>query len=138
LEEEMDKRQIDEILVRRKDGQSMGQISKNTGIPVSTVKSYFRRHRPEGEEGSVKDATAELCQQCGKAMKNGGRGKPKRFCKESCRRAWWKAHKDSIGSDSPQINCIACGKSFVSYESRKRKYCSHECYIHARFGKETN
>lgn len=133
----MDKIQIDEILEQRKDGQSMGQISKNTGIPVSTVKSYFRRHKPVGKkEDNTKSASAEFCQQCGKAIKKGGRGKPKRFCKESCRRAWWKAHKDSIGSDSPQIKCAYCGKSFVSYESRKRKYCSHECYIHARFGKE--
>lgn len=132
----MDKRQIDEIQTLRNGGQSMGQISKTTGIPVSTVKSYFRRHRPESEEGSVKKAPAEFCQHCGKAINKGGRGKPRRFCKESCRRAWWKAHKDSISSDSPQIKCAYCGKTFVSYESRKRRYCSHQCYIHARFGKE--
>ena len=132
----MDKKQIQEIQALRNSGQSMGQISKATGIPVSTVKSYFRRHRPDNEGETVKTAPAAFCQQCGKAMKNGGPGKPKRFCKESCRRAWWKTHKDSIGSDSPQIKCANCGKLFVSYESRKRKYCCHECYIYARFGKE--
>jgi len=29
--------------------------------------------------------------------------------------------------------CVRCGKEFLSYGNRKRKYCSHDCYIKARF-----
>ena len=131
----MDKIQIDEILLRRSDGQSMGQISKNTGIPVSTVKSYFRRHRPE--EKTKKAAPAEFCQQCGQGIKNQGRGKPKRFCSDKCRRAWWKANRELSGSQATlKLKCIYCGKTFGSYESRNRKYCSHDCFISDRFRKE--
>lgn len=31
--------------------------------------------------------------------------------------------------------CAECGKEFLSYGNRKRKYCSHACYIKARFQK---
>lgn len=31
--------------------------------------------------------------------------------------------------------CAECGEKFLSYGNRERKYCSHACYIKARFGK---
>jgi endogenous inhibitor of DNA gyrase (YacG/DUF329 family) len=114
----------------------MGQISKETGIPASTIKSYFRRHQPARGDKEETHASPSFCAECGKPLKRGGRGKSKRFCKEFCRRAWWKAHKNLVNSDSLQIKCASCGKDFVSYKSRKQKYCSHGCYIKARFGKE--
>ncbi len=132
----MNQLQIEKIQDLRNSGKSMGQISKETGIPVSTVKSYFRRHKPLGDEEEGTHTSPEFCVECGKPLKRGGPGKPKRFCKESCRRAWWKAHKNLVCSDSLQIECACCGKGFVSFKSRKQKYCSHGCYIKARFGKE--
>lgn len=29
--------------------------------------------------------------------------------------------------------CASCGKKFESYGNKSRKYCSHACYIDARF-----
>ena len=136
LEEEMDKRQIEEIQVLRKNGKSMGQISKETGIPVSTVKSHFRRHGTF-HDGMAKSSPGATCTQCGKALKSKGRGKPKRFCCEPCRRTWWKENTAlSEAASKHQVTCATCGKSFGSFKSRNRKYCSHECFIKNRFGKE--
>jgi hypothetical protein len=30
--------------------------------------------------------------------------------------------------------CQHCGKPFTDYANRHRKYCSHPCYIAARYG----
>ena len=132
----MDKRQIEEIQELRKSGKSMGRISKETGIPVSTVKSHFRRHEL-ATGGKAKTTLSTTCAQCGKALKSKGRGKPKRFCCEPCRRAWWKENPTlSEAASKHQVTCITCGKTFGSFESRNRKYCCHECFIHNRYGKE--
>ena len=132
----MDKRQIEEIQELRKSGKSMGRISKETGIPVSTVKSHFRRHEL-ATVGKIKTSPGATCAQCGKVLKNKSRGKPKRFCCEPCRRTWWKENPSlSKAATKHQVTCITCGKIFGSFESRNRKYCSHECFIKNRFGKE--
>ncbi len=132
----MDKRQISEIQGLRKSGMSMGQISKATGIPVSTLKSHFRRHEM-ATVGKTKTSPGATCAQCGKALKNKGRGKPKRFCCETCRRIWWKENPAlSEAASKHQVTCMTCGKTFGSFESRNRKYCSHECFICDRYGKE--
>ena len=31
------------------------------------------------------------------------------------------------------FTCTRCGKEFLSYGNQTRKYCSHDCYIRARF-----
>ena len=33
-----------------------------------------------------------------------------------------------------EYTCPTCGSTFYAYGNRSRKYCSHECYIAARFG----
>jgi endogenous inhibitor of DNA gyrase (YacG/DUF329 family) len=35
-----------------------------------------------------------------------------------------------------QYTCPQCGKVFTSYGNKKRKYCSHNCYIKSRFWSE--
>ena len=35
-----------------------------------------------------------------------------------------------------KLKCAYCGKDFISYGNKKRKYCSHYCYIHDRFWKK--
>ena len=35
-----------------------------------------------------------------------------------------------------ECTCEKCGKKFISYGNKDRKYCCHECYIEDRFGGE--
>ena len=61
--------------------------------------------------------------------------KRKMFCSDACRVAWWNCHKDLVTRKAVyMIPCAGCGKVFKSYGNRNRKYCSHGCYINARFG----
>ena len=63
-------------------------------------------------------------------------GRPKKFCSDKCRREWWKAHPEKLHRKDTAIytmTCARCGKEFTSYGNKNRKYCSHDCYIKARF-----
>ena len=64
-------------------------------------------------------------------------GKRKRFfCSEECRRKWWTEHPEASGGKALySFTCSACGKKFAVYGNQSRKYCSHQCYIQARFKK---
>ena len=71
-----------------------------------------------------------------KEMKQPDTGRPKKFCSDKCRREWWKGHPERINRKESAMYpavCVRCGKEFLSYGNRKRKYCSHDCYIKARF-----
>ena len=61
--------------------------------------------------------------------------KPKRFCSDACRLRWWHAHRD-MEKNAVDRRCFSCGRMFRS--SREQKYCSHACYIKARFGGNTH
>ena len=78
----------------------------------------------------------KACLYCGREIKQPDTGRPKKFCTDKCRREWWKGHSDRINrkeSAMYQVVCERCGTEFLSYGNRKRKYCSHNCYIKARF-----
>ena len=70
-----------------------------------------------------------LC--CGEKMELQPHRKPKRFCSDACRLRWWHAHRD-MEKNAADRRCFSCGRVFRS--SRDQKYCSHACYIKARFG----
>ena len=71
-----------------------------------------------------------VCPTCGEVFKTLGRGRPKRFCSDTCRMRYhhknptpenWKGTRIAV--------CPVCGKEFqASREYRnKRIYCSHAC-----------
>ena len=37
-----------------------------------------------------------------------------------------------------ELTCLYCEQKFMAYPHAKRKYCSQECYIQARFGKKSD
>ena len=72
-------------------------------------------------------------------MKKAKTGRPRRFCSEACRRAYWKMHREEINKSDKAIytmECPYCGKIFESYGNKRRKYCCHEHYVLDRFGKK--
>lgn len=55
----------------------------------------------------------------------------RRFCSDTCRMKWWNKHPKA---DMPYTaNCACCGKEIQMRRKGERKYCSHRCYIAARY-----
>ena len=119
------KKQIREY---RNGGYGYKKIAQTLGISVNTVKSFCRRNDINGDtviKPSV-TLTGEI-QQIAKQKK-------KRFCCDKCRNEWWNSHLDQVKRKAVyDFKCPHCGKEFHIYGDRRRKYCSHECYIADRF-----
>lgn len=108
------------------------KIAKILGISDNTVRSFCRRN---GLDGKAKNTIA--CKQCGKLIKVVPKQKPKKFCSDSCRNAWWKEHLECITKKAVyEFTCASCGRYFTAYGNSHRKYCSHGCCIAGRFGKK--
>lgn len=122
----MTKQEIETLNLMRSHDKSAADIAIALGLSVNTVRSYIRRHPP-------KDAVQVGCRQCGKpVMQHKGR-KAKYFCSDRCRNAWWNAHPEKVQRKAYyRLTCQFCGKEFVSYGNKNRKYCSRLCYADAR------
>ena len=135
----------------REQGYGYKTISNITGIHRETIKSHLKRHpcevgsaRPRPSQCQIKKEGAKkteapkgeeltACKQCGELFM------PKRkgtlFCCDECRQKWWGKNKYKEGTPHT-FKCLNCGKEFQAYVVKDRKYCSHDCYIEARFGKK--
>lgn len=122
----MTKHEIEILNMMRSRDKSAADIAIALGLSVNTVRSYIRRHPP-------KDTVEVGCRQCGKpVMQHKGR-KAKYFCSDRCRNAWWNAHPEKVQRKAYyRLACRFCGKEFVSYGNKNRKYCSRLCYADAR------
>ena len=93
-----------------------------------------KQHRTDcAEHAGVFSPTLSetVCLCCGEKVTQQPHRKPKRFCSDTCRLRWWHAHRDRE-KNAADRRCFSCGRVFRS--SREQKYCSHACYIKARFG----
>jgi endogenous inhibitor of DNA gyrase (YacG/DUF329 family) len=118
------------IMDMRVKGYRYSRISDILGVPINTVKSFCLR------VGIVQDTKIQqgACPHCGKPLISVSGTKPKRFCDERCRYAWWNAHREELNRKSAaHIVCAHCGITFAAYSGTNRKYCSHHCYITARY-----
>ena len=74
------------------------------------------------------------CENCGREIQQIAKRKKKRFCCDKCRNEWWNSHLDQVKRKAVyDFRCPCCGKEFHIYGDKRRKYCSHECYIADRF-----
>jgi endogenous inhibitor of DNA gyrase (YacG/DUF329 family) len=81
----------------------------------------------------------DVCKNCGSIFKRKTRGRRQQFCCENCRYIWWRNHPEKINRRETayyHLECAYCGKKFTSYGNKRRKYCSHDCYIRDRFWKK--
>lgn len=123
----------DNIRFLRDEGFAYNAIASRLGISVNTVKSFCRRN---GLNGIAKKQPRQTCRQCGQPLVQEPKRAERKFCSEACRRKWWKEHTHLVNKQAfYTLTCAYCGKEFQSYGNQKRKYCSHPCYIAARFGK---
>lgn len=122
-------------------------IANILGLTRDSVRSFCKRNNLAGN-GKVVSMNVEvmkeknlLCLHCGKLMKIKDKGRPRKFCSDECRRTWWKKNQDKRNKKETAIysyTCLNCGKEFSVYGNKKRKFCSHDCYIKYRFWSEVD
>ena len=117
-----------QIIALRREGAGYGSIASQLGLSINTVKSFCRRH-------SLATPKAEsVCEQCGRPIEQTPGRTRKRFCCDACRNKWWNSHLDLVKRKAVYtFTCPTCGKEFTVYGNRRRKFCSHACYIAYRF-----
>ena len=135
----MTAQQKNEILRLRAQGVDYAGIAGQMGMPTNTVKTFCWRYQQTAAKpvDPFKDVPPGQCPQCGIMIDQVPRQKPRRFCCDQCRRAWWNANRNLMKHRSNYITvCSYCGVRFDHRGDTKRRYCSHSHYIAARFGGE--
>lgn len=139
---EIQKQQIHDLRVK---GVGYKAIAAVLNISRDSVRRFCKRHEPAGDSRGEPLSAVEtikdyrLCACCNKPIKQKGRGRSRRFCSDECRRKWWNDNPQERNRKETAIysyTCQRCVKEFSSYGNKKRKYCSHECYIKSRFWDE--
>ena len=137
--------QKETIYKLRLQGLGYKAIARELLLSVDAVKGYCKRHHLNGPPEAVHlnvqviEEHHGLCPYCKQPIRQKKRGRSKRFCSDVCRYTWWKVHPEN--SDRKEAatypyTCQHCGNRCISYGNKTRKYCSHACYIKARFGGE--
>jgi hypothetical protein len=132
--------QKENIKILRGKGESYAKIAAALGISENTVKSFCRRNKLGGNlsVSPLPDSAASptFCKQCGKEIVQTPGRKVKVFCTYLCRMDWWKSNPDNISRKAVySFSCPCCNTEFSAYGNKNRKFCSHACYVKARFGK---
>ena len=134
----MDDKQKEKIIKLRAKGKGYKTISNILGINVNTIKSFCKRKKINAETASKLleriPIETTFCDNCGREIKQMPKQKKKRFCSDECRIQWWNSHLDQVKRKAYYtFRCVHCGKVFQVYGDSRRRYCSHDCYIAARF-----
>ena len=141
----MTEQQARQIREMREQGVGYRSIGVMVGLSRDVVRNFCKTRGLSGL-GSVLTKNIQeqvmlgkACLYCGKGIEQPRTGRPKKFCSDKCRREWWLSHPEKIKKKESAfypMTCNRCGRSFLSYGNATRKYCSHECYIRARFWEE--
>lgn len=119
------------ILTMRQQGVTFAEIASLLSLSPNTVKSICRRNGVQAAPPEKTDVT--VCKHCGKPLVQIPGKKPKTFCSTECRTKWWNKTR----SRKPyRLICYCCGKEFISFGNRKKKYCGRECYRLSRYDRE--
>lgn len=133
----MTQKERDEVQRMRLEGRSYTQIGDYLNISRNTVKSICQRVGIQPADITGKGHDSERCRNCGTILIQKNTGKRKLFCSDSCRRTWWKEHRDKRTMKSAsKTKCAFCGCIFEDYDKNHRRYCSHGCYVRDRFGEK--
>lgn len=131
-----------QIREARQRGAGYRAIASVIGIDRDTVRNYCKRHSLDSEASANETAARpKTCPNCGRTLQQPRTGRPRRFCSDDCRRAWWSKHQSAIMRSEAALystECVACKKVFIAYGNAHRKYCSRECYLRDRFGCKTD
>ena len=129
--------QRSQIKYLRQQGKGYTTIATTIGLTKDNVGKFCRNHDLDGIRGQVcmpAISYTDICLNCGSELKQTPGSRKKKFCNVHCKQTWWNAHLDMVARKAfYSYTCPACGKSFTAYGNDHRKYCSHNCYIAARF-----
>ena len=140
--EGMTEQQSRQIREMREQGIGYRSIALTVGLSRDIVRNFCKSRGLSGYGSALTRNIQEqvmlgkACLYCGKEIKQPDTGRPRKFCSAECRREWWRGHPEKRTQRETALYpcvCTRCGKEFLSYGNRTRKYCSHECYIKARF-----
>ncbi len=130
----MTSEQKNQIANLRQEGLGYATIAQALGISKSTVTSHCQRNNLGGIKSTGIILDKKYCKHCGKEIHPVSGRKQAKFCSKKCRVSWWNANQEKVNKKAfYTFTCNLCGKSFTAYGNSKRKYCSHDCYINARF-----
>lgn len=122
----------------RAAGAGYRLIAQELDLSRDTVRYYCKAHNLAGIAVQPESEVSPegFCCQCGMPLPLQSDNRTRRFCSDSCRWKWWHEHNGEANRPSAtrhQVVCANCGKPFLAYSSKARKYCSHACYIRDRF-----
>lgn len=126
----------------RMKGVGYRTIGSLLGLSRDIVRNYCKSKGLDGYGAATKLNIKEqiesgyACAFCGASIVQPAIGRKKKFCSDSCRREWWKAHPEAMNKNVKAVyhmTCNHCGSKFDSYGNQSRKYCCHDCYIKERF-----
>lgn len=96
---ETDKELIFDLRVK---GSGYKAIAAVLGINRDKVRHFCKHYGLEGSAEMVsynikeRVNTKELCANCYKTINQKTNGRPRRFCKDECRRTWWKKNRKTM------------------------------------------
>ena len=131
--------QKQQIYMLRKKGLPFADIAGRLGLPRNTVKTFCWRNglsdtemkKPQGNRGFK-----GFCKQCGKTLEQKSKSRPKKFCCDKCRSAWWSENFLQLNRLTLlTLKCESCGAEFSCYPSQRKRFYSHACYINHRYRK---
>lgn len=129
--------------MERKNDVSTEQLRRPEQTPVLTGQPlqigpedvFQDAYEDPDMDDYVSHIARRCCPNCGTAIVPNKRGRPKFFCSEKCRRAYWNNHPkpDAWGCYKEKV-CPVCGRVFLARHRSKReqKYCSVACANHSR------
>lgn len=121
--------QKDAIITMRQQGYPYPAIAQRLVLSPNTVKSIC--HRSGIRVQPPEKFSPNVCKNCGAPLHQNAGGRKKTFCCNKCRYAWWNQKRSK---QIYQLTCFHCGKQFISYGNKNRKFCGRECYTLSRYG----
>lgn len=117
------------IFIMRQQGASFTEIADSLLLSPNTVKSICYRNNVQTLP--LAGTESDVCRNCGRPLEQLSRAKQKKFCCNQCRYTWWNQFR----SRKPyRLICYCCGKEFISFGNKKKKFCGRECYRLSRYG----
>ena len=118
----------------RLDGYGYAAIADTLSLSINTVKSYCQRNSlPCVKKINSENIPLLYCQHCGKKLIQKTKCKPRKFCSDKCRLAWWNTHPSEVNRKAYyNLICEYCGKEFTVYGRQDSKFCSRSCAGHSR------
>ena len=135
-------RQIQEM---RMKGSGYKAIGAAIGLSRDIVRNYCKKHNLAGYAAVVSKNMKlmvdgkEVCHFCGNAITQPRDWKAETLLLRKMQEGMVEGApggNEKSEFASYELTCQHCGKTFISYGNRNRKYCSRECYIQYRFLKE--